>query len=176
MQILNQIFKSLTSGSLNQKRGFYDFSSSLSISNEGILGAILAVISTFGLAISGILWEFMGIQYGIIGFFISVIVLSSSLFFLYIRRIDTLSGHPNTRQALDIKQEEKHDPLANSKSGLIKEDLSLENNKSPIDFTSIFSFTFAPNNLLPSNSLNTPKQKPGKSLNRYRNMIKQLFN
>ena len=136
-----------------------------------LLGLILAILGTFGMAGSGLLWNFQGLAFGLTGTLTAAVALLLSLVFLWplgtskaetslkadpIETIETVSGSA---------------PSAQTTAEAIAELLAAEQQERP-ELTLV---NFATLNLLPGQSLPTKSRRAGKSLGRYRSMASDLF-
>ena len=134
------------------------------------LGLMLAVIGTFGLAGSGLLWNFQGLAFGLTGTLTAAVALLLSLVFLWplgAKAKTSLKAEP----VETIETVSESAPPAQTTAEAIAELLAAEQQEQP-DVTLV---NFAPLNLLPGQSVPTKSRRAGSSLGRYRSMASDLF-
>ena len=142
------------------------------------LGLMLATLGTFGMAASGLLWNFQGLAFGLTGTLTAAIALLLSLVFLW-----PLSATKPTKQAVvspvasrTIKVEapevvSKISSPTQTTAEAIAEKLAAEQKDRPEPML----VNFAPLYLLPGQRLTTRARRGGRSLGRYRSMANDLF-
>ena len=146
-----------------------------------ILGLILAALGTFGLAGSGLLWNFQGLAVGLTGTLTASVALLMSLVFLWplgsakaAKQLDTSSvGNSTLEEApveLIVTPSQSESP-AQTTAEAIAEKLAAEQKELP-ERTLV---NFAPLHLLPGQRLSTRVRRGGSSLGRYRSMANELF-
>ena len=135
------------------------------------LGLMLAILGTFGMAGSGLLWNFQGFAFGLTGTLTSAVALLLSLVFLW------PLGATKTKNPLKAKRVETIEPVSESAppaqttAEAIAELLAAEQQERP-ELTLV---NFAPLNLLPGQGVPTKSRRAGSSLGRYRSMASDLF-
>ena len=142
------------------------------------LGLMLATLGTFGMAASGLLWNFQGLAFGLTGTLTAAIALLLSLVFLW-----PLGATKPTKQAVvspvasrTIKVEapevaSKIPSPTQTTAEAIAEKLAAEQKDRPEPML----VNFAPLHLLPGQRLTTRARRGGRSLGRYRSMANDLF-
>ena len=142
------------------------------------LGLMLATLGTFGMAASGLLWNFQGLAFGLTGTLTAAIALLLSLVFLW-----PLGATKPTKQAVvspvasrTIKVEapevvSKISSPIQTTAEAIAEKLAAEQKDRPEPML----VNFAPLHLLPGQRLTTRVRRGGRSLGRYRSMANDLF-
>ena len=134
------------------------------------LGLMLAVIGTFGLAGSGLLWNFQGLAFGLTGTLTAAVALLLSLVFLW--PLGAKAKTPLKAETVEtIETVSESAPPAQTTAEAIAELLAAEQQEQP-DVTLV---NFAPLNLLPGQSVPTKSRRAGSSLGRYRSMASDLF-
>ena len=134
------------------------------------LGLMLAVIGTFGLAGSGLLWNFQGLAFGLTGTLTAAVALLLSLVFLW--PLGAKAKTPLKAEPVEtIETVSESAPPAQTTAEAIAELLAAEQQEQP-DVTLV---NFAPLNLLPGQSVPTKSRRAGSSLGRYRSMASDLF-
>ena len=134
------------------------------------LGLMLAVIGTFGLAGSGLLWNFQGLAFGLTGTLTAAVALLLSLVFLW--PLGAKAKTPLKDELVEtIETVSESAPPAQTTAEAIAELLAAEQQEQP-DVTLV---NFAPLNLLPGQSVPTKSRRAGSSLGRYRSMASDLF-
>ena len=134
------------------------------------LGLMLAVIGTFGLAGSGLLWNFQGLAFGLTGTLTAAVALLLSLVFLW--PLGAKAETPLKAEPVEtIETVSESAPPAQTTAEAIAELLAAEQQEQP-DVTLV---NFAPLNLLPGQSVPTKFRRAGSSLGRYRSMASDLF-
>ncbi|QNI99917.1 putative conserved membrane protein [Synechococcus sp. A15-62] len=135
------------------------------------LGLMLAILGTFGMAGSGLLWNFQGLAFGLTGTLTAAVALLLSLVFLW------PLGGAKAKSPLKVKPVEtteavsESEPPAQTTAEAIAELLAAEQEEQP-ELTLV---NFAPLNLLPGQSVPTKSRRAGSSLGRYRSMASDLF-
>ena len=141
------------------------------------LGLMLAILGTFGMAGSGLLWNFQGLAFGLTGTLTAAVALLLSLVFLWplgASKAKTFSeAEPSeTIEAVsEIESVSEIAPPAQTTAEAIAELLAAEQKERP----EVTLVNFAPLNLLPGQSVPTKSRRAGSSLGRYRSMAKDLF-
>ena len=137
-----------------------------------LVGALLAAAGTFGLAASGLAWNFQGLALGLTGTITSIAALVFSLLFLW--PVGGKSQVETTPQSALIDAPAPvaapPEPVITTAEA-IRAELAAAQAKAP----SVSLSNFAPDFLLPGRTLTQPKRKAGPSLGRYRDMVDDLF-
>ncbi len=139
-----------------------------------ILGLMLATLGTFGMAGSGLLWNFQGVALGLTGTLTAAVALLLSLVFLWPLGGPTQDDQPDLSDVTNPVQRAgvSQNPTATlTTAEAIAEMLAAEQNDRP-EMTLI---NFAPLHLLPGKRLSTRARRGGRSLARYRSMANDLF-
>ena len=145
------------------------------------LGLILATLGTFGLAGSGLLWNFQGLAFGLTGTLTASVALLLSLVFLWPLSSAKAAKQPDTTAVGTSSLEEapvesietpsQSESPAQTTAQAIAEKLAAEQKERP-EPTLV---NFAPLHLLPGQRLSTRSRRGGSSLGRYRSMANELF-
>ena len=137
------------------------------------LGLMLAIIGTFGMAGSGLLWNFQGLAFGLTGTLTATVALFLSLVFLW--PLGTSKAETSLKtEPLEVETTEavsESAAPAQTTAEAIAELLAAEQQQRP-ELTLV---NFAPLNLLPGQSVPTKSRRAGSSLGRYRSMANDLF-
>ena len=146
-----------------------------------ILGLMLAALGTFGMAGSGLLWNFKGLALGLTGTLTATVALLLSFVFLWplgaakpAKQQASPAAASSTLETESIESIETVSQIAPSPqttAEAIAELLAAEQKDRPE--TQLVNF--APLNLLPGQSLPTKSRRAGSSLGRYRSMANDLF-
>ena len=146
-----------------------------------ILGLMLATLGTFGLAISGLLWNFYGLTFGLTGTLTASVALLLSLVFLWplgsakaVKQLDTSDVVIGTliEPAVELIQTSSQSTsISQTTAEAIAEKLAVEQKEQPerllVNFATLY--------LLPGQGLSTRARRTGSSLSRYRSMVNELF-
>ena len=145
---------------------------SLQLPEVSLVGALLAAAGTFGLAASGLAWNFQGLALGLTGTITSIAALVFSLLFLW--PVGGKSQVETTPQSAPIAAPA---PVAAPPEPVITtaEAIRAELAAAQAEAPSVSLSNFAPDFLLPGRTLTQPKRKAGPSLGRYRDMVDDLF-
>ena len=135
------------------------------------LGLMLAILGTFGMAGSGLLWNFQGLSFGLTGTLTSAIALLLSLVFLWPLGAAKVKSTLKAKPVETIEAVSESAPPAQTTAEAIAELLAAEQQQRP-DVTLV---NFAPLNLLPGQSVPTKTRRAGSSLGRFRSMASDLF-
>ena len=135
------------------------------------LGLMLAILGTFGMAGSGLLWNFQGLAFGLAGTLTAAVALLLSLIFLWPLGADKTKTSSMTEPIETIETVPLKTPSVQTTAESIAELLAAEQQNRP-ELTLV---NFAPLNLLPGQSLPTKPRRAGSSLGRYRSMASDLF-
>ena len=146
-----------------------------------VLGLMLATLGTFGLAGSGLLWNFQGLAIGLSGTLTAIVALLLSLVFLwplgsnkFARQRDTSTVAFSTSEEASVELIEtpsQGKSIGQTTAEAIAEKLADEQKDRP-EPTLV---NFAPLHLLPGQGLSTRARRGGSSLGRYRSMVNDLF-
>ena len=139
---------------------------SLQLPEVSLVGALLAAAGTFGLAASGLAWNFQGLALGLTGTITSIAALVFSLLFLW--PVGGKSQVETTPQPAPVVA--PPEPVITTAEA-IRAELAAAQAEAP----SVNMSNFAPDFLLPGRTLTQPKRKAGPSLGRYRDMVDDLF-
>ena len=146
-----------------------------------ILGTIFAFVGVFGLAASGLVWQFKGIELGLTASITSSVALIFSLVFLL--PFTSAKQNPPARQnkivkvkAAAFKKASEASPgdkvmPATTTAEEIRAQLALSEKEKPEAVMVNFSTNF----LIPGTSLRPSKRKAGKSLDTFRETAKSLY-
>ena len=134
------------------------------------LGLMLAILGTFGMAGSGLLWNFQGLSFGLTGTLTSAVALLLSLVFLWPLGTSKAKSTLKAKPVETIEASESAPP-AQTTAEAIAELLAAEQQEPP----EVKLVNFAPLNLLPGQSVPTKSRRAGSSLGRYRSMANDLF-
>ena len=135
------------------------------------LGLMLAILGTFGMAGSGLLWNFQGFAFGLTGTLTSAVALLLSLVFLWPLGATKAKNLLKAKRVETIEPVSESAPPAQTTAEAIAELLAAEQQKRP-ELTLV---NFAPLNLLPGQGVPTKSRRAGSSLGRYRSMASDLF-
>ena len=135
------------------------------------LGLMLAILGTFGMAGSGLLWNFQGLAFGLTGTLTAAVALLMSLVFLWPLGATKVKNPLEVKPAETIEVVSKSAPPAQTTAEAIAESLAAEQQQRP----ETILVNFAPLNLLPGQSMPTKSRRAGSSLSRYRSMANELF-
>ena len=145
----------------------------LKLPQISILGALLASFGTFGLAASGIAWNFKGLALGLTGTLTSLLALGFSVLFLWpVGGKKAVASTETTHQAATVvKPAASTDRPQLTTAEAMRKELADAQANAPVVALS----TFAPDNLLPGQGLSSRNRKAGASMGRYRRMAEDLF-
>ena len=149
---------------------------SLQLPEVSLVGALLAAAGTFGLAASGLAWNFQGLALGLTGTITSIAALVFSLLFLWPvggkSRVETTPqpAPVSASIAAPATVAAPPEPVITTAEA-IRAELAAAQAEAP----SVSLSNFAPDFLLPGRTLTQPKRKAGPSLGRYRDMVDELF-
>ena len=135
-----------------------------------ITGLFLAAVGTFGLATSGILWNFKGLEFGLTGTITAVVALLLSFLFLWPLSksvSEVVEPKINTTQ---VKIETLQTSAPTTAEEIARELADAQKEAKPVALT-----TFAPDYLLPGQTLPSRRRKAGSSMERYREIANELF-
>jgi len=135
------------------------------------LGLMLAILGTFGMAGSGLLWNFQGLSFGLTGTLTSAVALLLSLIFLWPLGAAKAKSTLKAKPVETIEAVSESAPPAQTTAEAIAELLAAEQLERP----EVTLVNFAPLNLLPGQSVPTKSRRAGSSLSRYRSMASDLF-
>ena len=143
-----------------------------------ILGLMLAALGTFGMAGSGLLWNFQGLALGLTGTLTAAVALLLSFVFLWplgaTKQHSSPAAASSTLETEPVESTEtvtQITPAPQTTAEAIAELLAAEQKDRPERQL----VNFAPLNLLPGQSLSTKSRRAGSSLGRYRSMANELF-
>ena len=146
-----------------------------------LIGPLFAAIGVFGLAASGIIWNFLGDSLGLPSTIASL--LSLMLGFVLLRPLARTPAFPSTSTTSQSSQAESligevdidssevvPTPALTTAESIAQE---LAESQKLLDVAP--QVNFAPKMLLPGQGLPTRKRRPGASLKRYKTMAGELF-
>ena len=139
-----------------------------------------AGVGVLGLAISGTVWNFYGVQLGLSGTVASLLALSVGLFLLRPLSEEAQTGsieRPEEATAVDVAAvAEASSDAAEPVSVLTTaEAIALELAAEADNQPAALMVNYAPEHLLAGKNLPSRKRQPGPSLQRYRTMTSELF-
>ncbi len=139
-----------------------------------------AGVGVLGLAISGTVWNFYGVQLGLSGTVASLLALSVGLFLLRPLSEEAQTGsieRPEEATAVDVAAvAEASSDAAEPVSVLTTaEAIALELAAEADIQPAALMVNYAPEHLLAGKNLPSRKRQPGPSLQRYRTMTSELF-
>ena len=145
----------------------------LKLPQVSVLGALLASFGTFGLAASGIAWNFKGLALGLTGTLTSLLALAFSVLFLWPvgekKPAETSKPQPTAAVVTEAATLEASPQLTTAEA-MLKELADAQAQAPAVALT-----TFAPDNLLPGQGISSRNRKAGASMGRYRRMAEDLF-
>ncbi len=148
------------------------------------LGLMLAILGTFGMAGSGLLWNFQGLAFGLTGTLTAAVALLLSLVFLWPLGTSKAKTSLKTEPVETTEAVSESAAPAQTTAEAIAELLAAEQQQRQLWALLLLScqqcpeltlVNFAPLNLLPGQSVPTKSRRAGSSLGRYRSMAKELF-
>ena len=145
-----------------------------------LIGPLFAAIGVFGLAGSGIVWNFLGRSLGLPSTVISLLALLVGLVLLRPLAPTTASVSTSTSASAPSESELKDDDLKPSTDDIkpamtTAESIAQELADSQELVESSPPVNFAPVMLLPGQGLRDRRRRPGASLKRYKSMAGELF-
>ena len=145
-----------------------------------LIGPLFAAIGVFGLAGSGIVWNFLGRSLGLPSTVISLLALLVGLVLLRPLAPTTASVSTSTSASAPSESELKADELKPSTDDIkpamtTAESIAQELVDSQQSVESTPPVNFAPVMLLPGQGLRDRNRRPGASLKRYKSMAGELF-
>ena len=143
-----------------------------------LIGPLFAAIGVFGLAGSGIVWNFLGRSLGLPSTLISLLALLVGLVLL--RPLAPTTASISISASASSESELKDDDLKPSTDDIkpamtTAESIAQELADSQKSVESTPPVNFAPVMLLPGQGLRDRKRRPGASLKRYKSMAGELF-
>lgn len=143
-----------------------------------LIGPLFAAIGVFGLAGSGIVWNFMGRSLGLPSTAASLLVLMLGVVLL--RPLARTSASLSIQSPPEVPNEsaatESESSVTETKQALTTAESiakELADSQKLIDVAP--PVNFAPEKLLPGQGLPSRKRRPGASLKRYKAMAEELF-
>ena len=140
-----------------------------------LIGLMLALVGTLGMAASGLLWNFQGLAFGLSGTLTAAVAPLLSFVFLW-----PLGGVKLSKKQsmIDIENSQTDDEIVINESSTtqttseaIAQALAIEEQQRPTRAL----VNFAPLHLLPGQVLPTRARRGGQALSRYRSMANDLF-
>ena len=140
-----------------------------------LIGSLLATFGTLGLAASGLLWNFQGLAFGLTGTITSLAALAFSVLFLWPLAsrppAPTATSRPSrTPEPAVVEMVEECDTTPTTAEEIARKLAEEQESAAPVDLV-----TFAPEHLLPGQTLIRRNRRPGASLKGYRGMVEELF-
>ena len=140
-----------------------------------LIGSLLATFGTLGLAASGLLWNFQGLAFGLTGTITSLAALAFSVLFLWPLAsrppAPTATSRPSrTPEPAVVEMVEECDTTPTTAEEIARKLAEEQKSAAPLDLV-----TFAPEHLLPGQTLIRRNRRPGASLKGYRGMVEELF-
>ena len=140
-----------------------------------LIGSLLATFGTLGLAASGLLWNFQGLAFGLTGTITSLEALAFSVLFLWPLAsrppAPTATSRPSrTPEPAVVEMVEECDTTPTTAEEIARKLAEEQESAAPLDLV-----TFAPEHLLPGQTLIRRNRRPGASLKGYRGMVEELF-
>ena len=140
-----------------------------------------AGVGVLGLAISGTVWNFYGVQFGLSGTVASLLALAVGLFLLRPLPLEpeaateTITLPEQTMPVEVVVADASSDAAEQAKvlttAEAIAQELAAEAAQQP----AVLLVNYAPEHLLAGKNLPSRKRQPGPSLQRYRTMTSELF-
>ena len=143
-----------------------------------LIGPLFAAIGVFGLAGSGIVWNFLGRSLGLPSTVASLVVLMLGVVLLRpLARTSTSLPNPSPSSVLsESAATGSESPVAASEQALTTaESIARELAESQKLVDTAPPVNFAPEILLPGQGVPSRKRRPGASLKRYKTMAGELF-
>ena len=189
MGIINGVLDIVLRNPFDDKSKFFK-KSQYAFGPRVILGSVFAAVGVFGFALSGLVWEFKGLELGLTALITSFIALVFSIIFLF----PFSKSQPKPKQVAPLKQnnivqtkstpsqskpvvtlenkfEAENMEKAVTTAEEIREQLAMSEKEKPAVVLVNFSTEF----LVPGNPLGSSKRKPGKSLDTFRESAKELY-
>ena len=151
-----------------------------------IIGVLLAVFGSFGLAASGIVWNFKGLAFGLTGTITSLVALALS--FIFLRplagkgKLNTESTPSVSAPSESTPEEESSEALSNNGDQaeseiktMTAEQLTRSLAESQQEMEPLILSNFATDHLLAGQSLPIRRRRAGSSLKQYKQMAGELF-
>jgi len=156
-----------------------------------IIGVLLAVFGSFGLAASGIVWNFKGLAFGLTGTITSLVALALS--FVFLRPLagkDSLNSESTpssstpseSTQTASTPNEESSEAISNNGDQaeseiktMTAEQLTRSLAESQQEMEPLILSNFATDHLLAGQSLPIRRRRAGSSLKQYKQMAGELF-
>ena len=179
MAIIDGILDVVLRNPFNDKSKFFKKSKYV-FGPRFILGSVFAFVGVFGLATSGLVWEFKGIEFGVTALITSFVALLFSIVFLFPfakAKQDSPAKQNNIVQVkVTVQEDSELLPGDQIESALttaeeIRTQLALSEKEKP----EVVMVNFSTNYLMPGNSLRPSKRKAGKSLDIFRETAKSLY-
>ena len=143
-----------------------------------LIGPLFAAIGVFGLAGSGIVWNFLGRSLGLPSTVVSLVVLMLGVVLLrpLARTSTSLPKQSPSSVLSESVATGSESPVAASEQALTTaESIARELAESQKLVDAAPPVNFAPEILLPGQGVPTRKRRPGASLKRYKTMAGELF-
>ena len=189
MGIINGVLDVVLRNPFDDKSKFFK-KSQYAFGPRVVLGSVFAAVGVFGLAFSGLVWEFKGIELGLTSLITSFIALVFGIVFLF----PFSKSQPKPKQIAPLKQNNivqtkttkiqampavKPEEILEAESiettittaEEIRNQLAITEKEKP----AVVLVNFSTEYLVPGNSLGSSKRKPGKSLDTFRESAKELY-
>jgi len=142
-----------------------------------------AGVGVLGLAISGTVWNFYGVQFGLSGTVASLLALSVGLFLLRPLPLEPETSTEAIAQPDDVATTSEMEAVADATIATSEpnsvlttaEAIALELAAEAENQPAALLVNYAPEHLLAGKNLPSRKRQPGPSLQRYRTMTSELF-
>ena len=159
---------------------------SLQAPRASIIGVLLAVFGSFGLAASGIVWNFKGLAFGLTGTITSMVALVLSFIFLRPLASKTTPTLESTQSELSVTEstpaEESSEAPSNNggqaeseTATVTAEQIALSLAESQQEMKPLVLSNFATDHLLAGQSLPIRRRRAGSSMKQYKQMAGELF-
>ena len=189
MGIINGVLDIVLRNPFDDKSKFFK-KSQYSFGPRVVLGSVFAAVGVFGFALSGLVWEFKGIELGLTALITSFIALVFGVVFLFpfsksqqkpkqvapLKQNNIVQTKPTITNSKPVAKPEENLEAENIEKAMttaeeIREQLALSEKEKP----DVVLVNFSTQYLVPGNTLGSSKRKPGKSLDTFRESAKELF-
>ena len=190
MGIINGVLDIVLRNPFDDKSKFFK-KSQYSFGPRVVLGSVFAAVGVFGFALSGLVWEFKGIELGLTALITSFIALVFGVVFLFpfsksqqkpkqvapLKQNNIVQTKPTITGSKPVAKPEETLEVENIDKAMttaeeIREQLALTEKDKP----AVVLVNFSTQYLVPGNTLGSSKRKPGKSLDTFRESAKELYN
>ena len=189
MGIINGVLDIVLRNPFDDKSKFFK-KSQYSFGPRVVLGSVFAAVGVFGFALSGLVWEFKGIELGLTALITSFIALVFGVVFLFpfsksqqkpkqvapLKQNNIVQTKPTITGSKPVAKPEETLEVENIDKAMttaeeIREQLALSEKEKP----DVVLVNFSTQYLVPGNTLGSSKRKPGKSLDTFRKSAKELY-